>query len=49
MTQPLQIDRDRTAVLIMDFQQRIINNVASDPENVVKQAAQVPLSRPFPV
>ena len=41
MTQPLQINRDRTAVLIMDFQQRIINNVASDPENVVKQASQV--------
>ena len=41
MTQPLKIDRDRTAVLIMDFQQRIINNVASEPENVVKQASQV--------
>ncbi len=41
MTQPLKIDRDRTAVLIMDFQQRIINNVASEPESVVKQASQV--------
>ena len=41
MTQPLKIDRDKTAVLIMDFQQRIIKNVASDPENVVKQASQV--------
>ncbi len=41
MTQPLKIDRDSTAVLIMDFQQRIINNVASEPENVVKQASQV--------
>ena len=39
MTQPLKIDRDRTAVLIMDFQQRIINNVASEPESVVKQAS----------
>ena len=41
MTQPLNIDRDRTAVLIMDFQQRIINNVASEPEKVVQQASQV--------
>lgn len=41
MTQPLKIDRDRTAVLIMDFQQRIINTVASEPEAVVKQASQV--------
>ncbi len=41
MTQPLKIDRDRTAVLIMDFQQRIINNVASEPQSVVKQASQV--------
>ena len=41
MTQPLKIDRDRTAVLIMDFQQRIINTVAREPENVVKQASQV--------
>ncbi len=41
MAQPLKIDRDRTAVLIMDFQQRIINNVASEPESVVKQASQV--------
>ena len=41
MTQPLKIDRDKTVVLIMDFQQRIIANVASEPENVVKQASQV--------
>ena len=41
MTEPLTIDHDRTVVLIMDFQQRIINTVASEPENVVKQAAQV--------
>ena len=41
MPQPLKIDRDRTAVLIMDFQQRIINTVASEPEAVVKQASQV--------
>ncbi len=41
MTQPFKIDRGKTAVLIMDFQQRIINTVASEPENVVKQASQV--------
>ena len=41
MTQTLTIDRDRTAVLIMDFQQRIINNVASEPESVVNQASKV--------
>ena len=41
MTQPLKIDRDRSVVLIMDFQQRIINTVASDPENVVNQASRV--------
>ncbi len=39
MTQSLEIDRDKTAVVIMDFQQRIIANNASDPENVVKQAS----------
>ena len=41
MTQALKIDHDKTAVLIMDFQQRIITNVASEPGNVVKQASQV--------
>ena len=41
MTQSLKIDRDKTAVVIMDFQQRIIANNASDPENVVKQASAV--------
>ena len=41
MTQPLKIDRDKTAVVIMDFQERIIANNASDPENVVKQASAV--------
>ncbi|SVE50463.1 uncharacterized protein METZ01_LOCUS503317, partial [marine metagenome] len=39
MTQTLQIDRDRTAVVIMDFQQRIVANNASDPDGVVTQAA----------
>lgn len=41
MTQQTVIDRDRTAVLIMDFQQRIVNNVASEPESVVRNAARV--------
>ena len=41
MTQSPKIDRDKTAVVIMDFQQRIIANNASDPENVVKQASAV--------
>lgn len=41
MTQQGTLDRDKTAVVIMDFQVRIINNVASDPEGVVQRAAQV--------
>ena len=41
MTQQLAIDREKAAVLIMDFQQRIVNNVASDPEAVVQKASQV--------
>lgn len=41
MTQPApQLDPERTAVLIMDFQQRIIANVASEPTAVVERAAQ---------
>ena len=35
MTQALKIDRDKTAVVIMDFQQRIVANNASDPDGVV--------------
>ncbi len=34
------IDPDRTAVLIMDFQQRIIANVATEPVAVVENAAK---------
>ncbi|CAI7998162.1 Uncharacterized isochorismatase family protein YddQ [Geodia barretti] len=34
------IDSDRTAVLIMDFQQRIIANVATEPVAVVENAAK---------
>ena len=42
MTQTaLKIDPTRTAILIMDFQQRIISNVASEPETVVRNAASV--------
>jgi len=40
MTQQVAINREKTAVLIMDFQQRIINNVASDPQTVVQNASQ---------
>ena len=42
MTQTtLTIDPDRSAVLIEDFQQRIISNFASEPEAVVRNAARV--------
>ena len=41
MTQQAVIDRDKAVVLIMDFQQRIVNNVASEPDSVVSNAAQV--------
>ena len=37
----LRIDPDRSVVLIEDFQQRIITNVASEPEAVVRNAARV--------
>ena len=41
MTQTaLQIDPATSVVLIEDFQQRIINNVASEPEAVVRNAAR---------
>ncbi len=39
--QPTIINRDRTAVIIMDFQSDIVNNVAPDPQVVVQRAAQV--------
>ena len=38
--QSTQIDPAKTAVLIMDFQQRIVANVASDPVAVVENAAK---------
>ena len=38
--QATTIDVDRTAVLIMDFQQRIIANVATEPVAVVENAAK---------
>ena len=38
--QSTQIDPAKTAVLIMDFQQRIIANVANDPVAVVENAAR---------
>ena len=40
MTQQVTINRDKSVVLIMDFQERIVNNVASDPERVLKNASQ---------
>ena len=40
MTQQPTIDREKAVVLIMDFQQRIVNNVASDPESVVQNASK---------
>lgn len=40
MTQQIAIDRDKAVVLIMDFQERIVNNVASDPQAVVQKASQ---------
>jgi len=41
MTQPQTLDRDRTAIIIMDFHNRIVNHVARDPQGVVQRAAQV--------
>ena len=38
--QATKIDAARTAVLIMDFQQRIIANVATEPAAVVESAAK---------
>ena len=40
MTQQVAIDGDKTVILIMDFQQRIVNTVASDPQAVVQNASQ---------
>ena len=40
MTQQVSIGRDKAVVLIMDFQQRIINNVATDPEEVIRHASE---------
>ena len=40
MTQQVAIDTGRSAVLIMDFQQRIVNNFASDPPGVIGNAAK---------
>ena len=41
MTQQVTLDRDRTAIIIMDFQNRIVNNPAIDSQGVVHGAAQV--------
>ena len=41
MTQQAKLDRNKTAVVIMDFQNRIVNNAASDPQDVIQRASQV--------
>ena len=41
MVAPITLDRSKSAVLIMDFQIRIVTNFASDPQGVVERAAQV--------
>lgn len=41
MTQQQTLDRRRAAVLIMDFQNGIVNTVATDPQGVVQQASRV--------
>ena len=41
MTQPLPIQVDRTAVVIMDFQNRMVNNVADQAATVIGNANQV--------
>jgi nicotinamidase-related amidase len=40
MAEQVTLDRNKSAVLIMDFQIRIVNNFASDPQGVVERAAQ---------
>lgn len=39
--QPYALDRDRTAVVIMDYQVGIVANYASDPDGVAQRAAAV--------
>ncbi|MEZ4553696.1 MAG: isochorismatase family cysteine hydrolase [Dehalococcoidia bacterium] len=39
--QAFAVDRDRAAVVIMDFQQGIVGTVARDPEGTVQRAAAV--------
>ena len=34
MAEPVTLDRESSAVLIMDLQIRIVNHVASDPQGV---------------
>jgi hypothetical protein len=41
MDDPVALDRDSRAVLVMDFQSRIANYVASDPQGVVERATRV--------
>ena len=41
MTQPLTLDRSHTALLIMDYQNRVVSDVVSDPPGVTHRAASV--------
>ncbi len=39
--QPLNLTKDKAAVLIMDYQNRVVSNVIQDPPGVVDRAARV--------
>ncbi len=41
MTQPVTLDPNHTALLIMDYQNRVVSSVVSDPPGVTHRAAQV--------
>ena len=41
MTQQVTLDRDRTAVVIIGYQERHVNSYTSDPEAVIRNAGQV--------
>ena len=46
--QPLSVDHRRTAVVIMDFQNGIVNGVARDPRGTVERAAAALAPAPAP-
>jgi nicotinamidase-related amidase len=41
MTQPLPIDRTRTALLVMDFQKLVVDGYATDSEQLLSRTAQL--------